>query len=154
MEILYRLSSYAGVLLSTVGDEAAGIIGRETTSATATAVANAADGAAAAAPTATEGFMSMLPTILIYGGVLFALYWFMFRPQRKREKEIQEMRKELKTGDNIITSSGFYGKIVDTEDNCFIIEFGTNKGIRVPVKKTEIIGVQGKVPQGSQSDTK
>ena len=50
------------------------------------------------------------------------------------------MRNALTVGDPVITNSGFYGKIVDETYDCWIIEFGLNKGVRVPVAKTEVFG--------------
>ncbi len=102
--------------------------------------AQVADAAAEGAQSA--GLMDFLPMILIYGGLIFAMYWFLFRPQRKREKEMQAMQSAIKAGDNVITTSGFYGKVVEVGGDHFVIEFGTNKGIRIPVRKLDIAGVK------------
>lgn len=79
---------------------------------------------------------------LIYGAMIAALYFFLFRPQRKREKELRELQSSLKAGDNVLTSSGMYGVIASVGEDCFVIEFGTNKGVRIPVRKGDIIGVK------------
>ncbi len=75
--------------------------------------------------------------ILMYVAIFAAMYFFFIRPQRKREKEIKEKQSSLQLNDEIITQSGMYGKIVDIGADVFVIEFGTNKGVRVPVRKTE-----------------
>ncbi len=80
--------------------------------------------------------------IIMYAVVIAAAYFFWIRPQKKREKSIKEMQAAIKAGDNVITSSGFYGKIVSVGEDCFVVEFGTNKGVRVPVNKTDILAVR------------
>lgn len=121
---------------------------------------SAAPAAAAAAPAqdaaAAGGFGALfggsgIMMILVYAAIIGGMWFFMIRPQRKREKEMREMQQALKSGDNVITSSGFYGKIVSVEEDCFIIEFGTNKGIKIPVRKADIIGT--KLPNASTSGT-
>lgn len=90
------------------------------------------------APTGLFGGNIMV-TIVIYVVGIGLLYYFMTRKQRTRDKEIQDMRKSLQVGDDIVTSAGYFGKIVDIGNDVFVVEFGTNKGVRIPVKKSEII---------------
>lgn len=81
-----------------------------------------------AAATGQGSMMSMLlPMLLIF--VVF--YFFMIRPQNKKQKEIQKARAALKTGDKVVTSGGIYGKIKDVKDDSFIIEISENVRIRV-----------------------
>ncbi len=96
--------------------------------------------AAEGATQATGGFMSNpIMVIVIYCVVIFgALYFFSIRPQKKREKEADAMRSMIKPGDSVLLNNGMYGTIVDVTAECFIIEFGTNKGIRIPVIKQEV----------------
>jgi preprotein translocase subunit YajC len=68
---------------------------------------------------------------------LFAImYFFMIRPQQKKQKEVQEMRKNLKVGDPVVTSGGIFGKIKDVGDTTFIIEIAD--GVKVKVDKASI----------------
>lgn len=79
--------------------------------------------------------------IIFYIVALIALfYFFAIRPQKKREKELSNIQKSIQVGDWVMTSSGFYGKVVDIADQVFVVEFGTNKGVRIPIRKSEIIG--------------
>ncbi len=108
---------------------------------------NAAQVADAVVPPAGQvpfgaGGSSTLVMVAMYVVVFGALYFFMIRPQRKREKAVKEMQAEIRSGDNVLTSSGFYGKVVDVGEDCFVIEFGTNRGIRIPVRKADIIGTK------------
>ncbi|CCQ93573.1 conserved hypothetical protein [[Clostridium] ultunense Esp] len=58
---------------------------------------------------------------------LVIFYVFAIRPQKKREKEIREMRESLRVGDEVITIGGIYGKIVKLKDDMITIEVGANK---------------------------
>lgn len=79
--------------------------------------------------------------MVIYVVALVALFYFLaIRPQKKREKELSNIQNSIKVGDWIMTSSGFYGKVVDIADQVFVVEFGLNKGVRIPIRKSEIIG--------------
>ncbi len=99
------------------------------------ATSAAADSAAGAA---TGGGLSM-SWIFIYIIVIFvAMYFMSIRPQKKRQKELEEMRNKIKPGDSVLCNTGMYGKVVDITAECYIVEFGMNKGVRVPVVKSEI----------------
>jgi preprotein translocase subunit YajC len=50
------------------------------------------------------------------------------------------MQNSIGVGDWVMTSSGFYGKVVDITDQVFVVEFGTNKSVCIPVRKSEILG--------------
>lgn len=81
--------------------------------------------------------------IIIYFAFLFGIMWFiMVRPQRKREKAMQEMQDSIKVGDSVVTSAGMYGKVVDIINDLFIIEFGLNRGIRIPLEKAAVTSVK------------
>ena len=81
--------------------------------------------------------------MLIYAGVLIvAMYFLMFRGPRRREKKAKEMQASLRTGDNVVVTGGMFGRIADVGDDCFVVEFGTNRGIRIPVLKSDVLGVR------------
>ncbi len=109
-----------------------------------TVIVPGGEAAGAAVETAQKtSFLADNPvmTVVIYCVVFFAIMYFIsIRPTQKREKKLAEMRNALTVGDPVITNSGFYGKIVDETYDCWIIEFGLNKGVRVPVGKTEVYG--------------
>jgi preprotein translocase subunit YajC len=58
---------------------------------------------------------------------LVFFYVFAIRPQKKRQKEITEMRNNLRVGDEIVTIGGIYGKIVKLKEDIVTIEVGSNK---------------------------
>ena len=79
---------------------------------------------------------------VVYGAVFVGFYFLLIRPNRKREKQRKEMVAAIRAGDNVITSGGLFGKVVDIGEDSFVVEFGTNKGMRIPVLKTDVLGVR------------
>ncbi len=67
-------------------------------------------------------FGGMFPLILIF--IIF--YFLLIRPQQKRTKEEQKMRESLKKGDNVLTSGGIYGRIVNIKGSNVEIEIAPN----------------------------
>ena len=67
--------------------------------------------------------MQILMLVLLFA----VMYFLMIRPQKKKDKQIQDMRKSLQVGDEIITIGGICGKIVKTKDESFIIQVGADK---------------------------
>ena len=67
--------------------------------------------------------VQLLPLILLFA----VMYFLMIRPQKKKDKQIQDMRKSLQVGDEIVTIGGICGKIFKTKDESFIIQVGADK---------------------------
>ena len=81
--------------------------------------------------------------MIIYIILIFAfIYFFMIRPQKKEQKKVAAMLSALEIGDCILTSSGFYGIVIDITDDTVIVEFGNNKNCRIPMQKTAIAQVE------------
>ena len=81
--------------------------------------------------------------MLIWIVALFAImYFMMWRPQKKEQKRVQEMIAEMEVGDTVLTTSGFYGVIIDITDDDLIVEFGNNKNCRIPMQKAAIAQVE------------
>jgi preprotein translocase subunit YajC len=90
---------------------------------------------------ATGGTMGM-GFWVIYIAVIFGfMYFIAIRPQKKEKKRQQEMFASIAVGDSILTSSGFYGVIIDMTDDTVIVEFGNNKNLRIPMQKSQIAQV-------------
>ncbi len=106
----------------------------------------------AASSDATGSILSM---VLIYGVLIFALWFFFMRPQKKEQKRTQEMLSTLENGDIVCTTSGFYGTIIDIQDDMVIVEFGNNRNCRIPMEKSAIAKVEKPgQPSSSDSDSK
>ena len=64
------------------------------------------------------------------------------RPQKKEQKRLQAMLNDMEVGDSIVTTSGFYGVIIDMTEEDVIVEFGNNKNCRIPMRKQAIAEVE------------
>ena len=85
--------------------------------------------------------------------LLFGLFYFlMIRPQQRRMKQHQEMLGGLKRGDNVVLSSGVYGKIVRVEDATVGVEIAT--GVTVKVRKAMITEVETRGTPAAANDSK
>lgn len=84
----------------------------------------------------------MLGVIVIYVVLFGGLWWFMMRPQKKEQKRIQAMLASMEVGDTALTTSGFYGVIIDITDDDVIAEFGNNKNCRIPMQKAAIAQIE------------
>ena len=87
-----------------------------------------------------QGGMSSLLMIGFMVLVLVVMYFIMVRPQRKRMKEHQELTKELKSGDKVVTIGGIYGKIQSMSDDSVVLEIESGATIRIA--KNSIISKQ------------
>ena len=85
------------------------------------------------------GMLLLLVYVVVIGG---ALYFFAIRPQKKEQKRLNAMLSELEVGDSVVTTSGFYGVVIDITDEDVIVEFGSNKNCRIPMKKAAISEVE------------
>ena len=81
-------------------------------------------------------------TLLIYVVFIGVLWFFLMRPQKKEQKRLQLMLSEMAVGDTVLTSSGFYGVLIDITDEDVIVEFGNNKNCRIPMQKSAIVQVE------------
>ena len=80
--------------------------------------------------------------IIVYVVLIGGLYFFMLRPQKKEQKRVQSMSSEMAIGDTVLTTSGFYGVIIDITDEDVIVEFGSNKNCRIPMQKAAIAQIE------------
>ena len=77
--------------------------------------------------------MSFLPLLLI----VVVFYFFMIRPQMKRQKEVRKFRDSLAKGDKVVTTGGIYGRIVEVKETSIILEIA--KEVHIKVDKNGII---------------
>ena len=85
---------------------------------------------------------SSIGIILLYVVIIGAFYMIAIRPQKKKEKEHQALVDAVAVGDSILTTSGFYGVVIDIQDDVVVVEFGSNKNCRIPMRKTAIQTVE------------
>ena len=92
--------------------------------------------------TAAANSMSGVVLVVYLVFIVGFIYFLMIRPQKKEQKKMNAMLSQLAIGDSILTTSGFYGMIIDITDDTVIVEFGSNKNCRIPMKKEAIVEVQ------------
>ena len=81
--------------------------------------------------------------MIIWLVIIFAfMYFFMIRPQQKETKKKNAMMASLEVGDTVLTTSGFYGTVIDITDDTVIVEFGSNKNCRIPMQKSAISAIE------------
>lgn len=85
--------------------------------------------------------MNMVSIVILYVVIIGAFYLIAIRPQKKKEKEHQALVSAVAVGDSILTTSGFYGVVIDMTDDVVIVEFGSNKNCRIPMQKSAIVEV-------------
>ncbi len=93
--------------------------------------------------TAAVSAQSNILVIVLYVVVIGAFFYFaMIRPQKKEQKRMGALLSSMEVGDSVLTSSGFYGIVIDITDDTVIVEFGNNKNCRIPMQKTAITQVE------------
>ena len=100
-----------------------------------TGCATTADGAATGANGATSLIKIVGYMVIIIG----VMYFVAIRPQKKEQKKQSQMLSALEVGDIVLTTSGFYGTVIDITDDTVIVEFGNNKNCRIPMQKSAIV---------------
>lgn len=89
-----------------------------------------------------EGGLGIGFTVVWMVVIIGIMYFLMIRPQKKEQKRIQAMLSSMEVGDSVVTTSGFYGVVIDMTEEDVIIEFGNNKNCRIPMRKQAIAEVE------------
>ena len=79
--------------------------------------------------------------IIMIVAMVAIFYFFMIRPQNKKQKEIKKAREALGVGDRVVTAGGIYGKIKEVSDTTFIVEIAS--GVSIKIKKTSVYPAPG-----------
>lgn len=104
----------------------------------------------AAAP-AQQGGSQLSFWIMII--LVFAVMWFfMIRPQRKQQKEIEKFRKELKKGDKVVTAGGIYGTILEVQERTVLLK--VDKDVKLRVDKTSLLKDYSEAAAAAATDSK
>ena len=93
---------------------------------------------------AGSGFSS----IILIVAFIAIFYFFMVRPQQKKQKEINKFRSELNNGYRVITAGGIYGIIKDIKDNYIILEIADN--VRIKIDKNSIYASPAEAAENNQ----
>ncbi len=82
------------------------------------------------------GGAGLVPNLIFIGAIIIVFYFFMLRPQQKKQKDQKSFRENLKVGDKIVTIGGVHGKIVELDGDLVIIDI--DRGVKVTFEKTSI----------------
>ena len=86
-----------------------------------------------------------MSNMVLIGYILFfaaLMYFMVIRPQNKEKKQRDALLASVAVGDSVLTSSGFYGVIIDMTEDRVIVEFGSNKNCRIPMQKAAIVEIE------------
>ena len=80
--------------------------------------------------------------IVVWVVILAGMWFFLMRPQKKEQERVKAMIANMEIGDTVLTTGGFYGVVIDITDEDVIVEFGSNKNCRIPMKKAAIAQIE------------
>ena len=89
-----------------------------------------------AQPPAQGGGQGIEGTLILFGGIAIIFYFFMIRPQQKKQKEQKKFLGEIKKGDNIVTIGGVHGRISEMDDETVTID--VEKGAKIKFERSAI----------------
>lgn len=95
---------------------------------------------------------SMIATFIPLIGMLVLLYFFMIRPQRKKEKQAADMRNSIEIGDGITTIGGIVGRVTSIKEDTFVLETGSDR-VKLRFKRWAIQDVEKLTLDSSASDS-
>jgi preprotein translocase subunit YajC len=93
-----------------------------------------------------------MQALIVPIGFLLIFYFFLIRPQKKKDNEIKEMRNNLHEGDEVITIGGIYGKIIRAKEDVLTLEVGSTK-TRLDVTRWAIGSIVKKNESKSKKDS-
>ena len=108
---------------------------------------------------ATEaGPASLIPTLGMVVVFFLVFYFFAIRPQKKQEKQVNEMRNQLMVGDEITTIGGIIGKIISIKEETLMIETGHDRTkiriLKSAVRNVDVHAADAVLPNAATTDTK
>jgi preprotein translocase subunit YajC len=79
---------------------------------------------------------SLISNLLLFGGIAIVFYFFMIRPQQKKQKDQKTFRESLKKGDMVVTIGGLHGRIVAVEEDTVVLD--VDRGMKLTFEKSSI----------------
>lgn len=86
--------------------------------------------------TLQQGGNAGVMNLVMIVALIAIFYFFMIRPQQKKQKEIKKFREGLNVGDRVITAGGIYGKIRGVKDTTIVLEIADN--VRITIDKGSV----------------
>ena len=95
-----------------------------------------------AAPT---GSTPMIYNVLLWVAIIGVFYFFMIRPQQKKQKDQKNFVENLKKGDNVVTVGGLHGRVASVDGPTITLE--VDRGVKMTFEKTSIAREVGTKPE-------
>ena len=89
------------------------------------------------------GMSGMGGTLFMMVAIIAVFYFFMIRPQQKKQKDVQRAREAMKVGDKVVTSGGIHGRIKEIGDSWFLVEVAD--GVKLKFEKTAVFASSSEV---------
>lgn len=83
-----------------------------------------------------SGSGSGLQSLILFGGIAIVFYFFMIRPQQKKQKDQKKFIEEIKKGDNVVTIGGVHGKVYATDEDTITLE--VDKSTKMKFEKSAV----------------
>ena len=87
----------------------------------------------------TGGMITLFLPLVVF---FLLMYFMIMRPQKKEQQRVKSMLSAMEVGDSVVTTSGFYGILIDITEEDVIVEFGNNRNCRIPMRKSAIAEVE------------
>ena len=100
----------------------------------------------------TGGSWGLLAIYVVFFGLM--MFFMSYLPQKKERKKHDAMMAGLTPGDTVLTTSGFYGTVIDITEDMVIVEFGSNKNCRIPMQKAVIVQIEKPVKADDEKPAK
>ncbi|WP_297336585.1 preprotein translocase subunit YajC [Algoriphagus sp.] len=85
---------------------------------------------------AASGGSGIMGQVFLFGSIILIMYFFMIRPQQKKQKETKKFIEEIKKGDEVVTIGGLHGKVSSIENDIVVLEL--DRGLKVRVEKSAV----------------
>lgn len=82
---------------------------------------------------AEGGFGGQYGSLIMMALIFVVMYFFMIRPQQKKQKELRKFRESLKSGDKVITAGGIFAKVKDVNGATAVIEIANNVNVTIDI---------------------
>ena len=86
--------------------------------------------------------MNVIGIVLYVIALAAIIYFFFIKPSRKEKEERRNIYESMEIGDYVLTTSGFYGVLIDVSEEDVIVEFGNNKNCRISMQKKAIAQIE------------
>ncbi len=85
---------------------------------------------------ASAGGAGILGQVFLFGSIILIMYFFMIRPQQKKQKDTKKFIEEIKKGDDVVTIGGIHGKVASVEGDAVMLDI--DRGVKIKIEKSAI----------------